>query len=729
MSDVITPDTLITEVFPRLKPLQLSALKRLNLKTLEDLLYHLPTRYVSISGTEPITNLVEGDRMVLFGTASNLKATKSYRSKITMATGRLEDSTGYIDMVWFNQPYIARMIPEGAPLKIEGKVASRAGKLYISNPEFEVLESLPNLGTESLFSQTQADQTNIEIDDQFIETFYPESRGITSNWISHAINKLFSLEVHHALADPIPESVLNELHLPDLATTMVWLHTPKQTSDADIAKKRLAFQEIFTLQVINAQENHRLSHSQGFVISNPDLKPVIASLPFKLTKAQNQVVKAVVGDLGKNTPMNRLVEGDVGSGKTIVAALALYAVVTSHLGKGFDTLQAALMAPTEILARQHYEGLQKLLGPLGITIGLLVGSGGEIFPSKLDPDKSTTLSKTQLKKYVLRGDVDIVIGTHALIYKTLQFKRLGLVVIDEQHRFGVRQRQALARDKEGIMPHLLSMTATPIPRTLALTLYGTLDLSLIDELPPGRVPVITSLVKGDDRELIYESLRRELLAGRQGYIVCARKDIADADKRDSLNLKSVSEVANHLRKKIFPDFKIGELHGSMTASEKDQIMNDFAGHKIDLLVTTTVIEVGVNVANASIIVIEDAGRYGLSQLHQLRGRVLRASHQPYCFVTTNSNSDASIERLQLLCTIKNGFELAEYDLMKRGPGALIGKRQSGISDTAMTALRNLKLVQIAQEQAKIIVSEDPELYNHPDLADYVDRFTKQLHLE
>lgn len=724
MNQAITATSNIQDALARPQPKTLSGLKRLGIKTVADLFYHQPSRYVTISGSKPIHAVTEGERLVLFGTVHNLKATKTYRTKTTMATARLEDATGYIDLVWFNQPYIAKLIPEGSNVKIEGKVAMRRGKPYLSNPEFEVIKDLPTVGGNNLFVQQ-----DMMLDDQFITTIYPETRGMSSPWLSHTIQKLISAGVHTTIPDPIPASVLEKLNLPDLATTMVWLHIPKKTTDSDIARKRLAFQEIFALQVINQQELAIIKQSPGFSVNQPDLTPVFDSLGFKLTASQSGALEEIIADLHRSQPMNRLLEGDVGSGKTAVAAAAIYATVISDAGKGFDTLQASLMAPTEILARQHFAGMIELLGKLGITVGLLVSSGGELFPSKLNPAKSTAISKPQLKRYVERGDIDLLIGTHALIQKTVQFKRLGLVVIDEQHRFGVRQRQNLARDKDGYLPHLLSMTATPIPRTLALTIYGTLDLSIIDEMPPGRKPVKTTLITNSQRNQVYEKIRSELVAGQQAYVICARKTAADPDKADSLQLASVEETAAYLRSEIFPDYTIGELHGSMSSKDKESVMQDFLAKKIDILVATTVIEVGVNVPNASIILIEDAERYGLSQLHQLRGRVLRSTHQPHCYVATTTTSEQSIERLRLFTKSSNGFELAEYDLQRRGPGALIGKRQSGLSDTAMLALQNKKLINVAQKSAKELVAQNPDFNEHPALYKYLAKIRTKLHLE
>jgi ATP-dependent DNA helicase RecG len=433
--------------------------------------------------------------------------------------------------------------------------------------------------------------------------------------------------------------------------------------------------------------------------------------------------------------MSRLLEGDVGSGKTAVAATTAYAVATSRppegLGKKleFGNLQVAYMAPTEILAKQHFESFIEYFKHLPIQIGLITGSGCQKFPSKSNPDKPTPISKPQLLKWVKNGEVPILIGTHALIYKSVEFKHLAYVIIDEQHRFGTNQRKQLAK-KDVRMPHLLSMTATPIPRTLALTIYGDLDITLLDEMPKGRKPVITKLVTPAEVTAMYDHVRGELESGRQAYVICPRIDEPDPDKQMAVNTKSVMAEATRLKKDVFPGCRIAPLHGKMTPKEKDAVMADFYAHKIDVLVATSVVEVGVNVPNATNIIIEGAERFGLAQLHQLRGRVLRGTHQPYCFAVTESKSAKTQERLKALATAKNGFELAEHDLQFRGSGELYGAKQSGLTDLGMEAIKNLKLVEAARTEARHLVATYPDLAKHfPLIHERVERTTEALHME
>jgi ATP-dependent DNA helicase RecG len=433
--------------------------------------------------------------------------------------------------------------------------------------------------------------------------------------------------------------------------------------------------------------------------------------------------------------MSRLLEGDVGSGKTAVAATTAYAVATSRPPEGlnkkleFGNLQVAYMAPTEILAKQHFESFIEYFQHLPIQIGLITGSGCQKFPSKTDPTKPTNISKAQLLKWVKNGEVPILIGTHSLIYKSVEFKHLAYVIIDEQHRFGTNQRKKLAK-KDARLPHLLSMTATPIPRTLALTIYGDLDITLLDQMPSGRKPVITKVVTDAQTDEMYEHVRSELSDGRQAYVICPRIDEPDPNKQSALNTKSVIAEAKRLKKDVFQDATIECLHGKMTPKEKDDVMQRFNDHEIDILVATSVVEVGVNVPNATNIIIEGAERFGLAQLHQLRGRVLRGTHQPYCFAVTSSKSEKTAERLKALATAKNGFELAEHDLQFRGSGELYGGKQSGLTDLGMEAIKNLKLVEAARNEARHVVDTHPDLAKaFPLIAERVSKIGESLHME
>ena len=434
--------------------------------------------------------------------------------------------------------------------------------------------------------------------------------------------------------------------------------------------------------------------------------------------------------------MSRLVEGDVGSGKTFVAATIAYAVIKNRpVGQNFGNLQVAYMAPTEVLATQLYESFIEYFDHTGISIGLITGSGCRKFPSKSAHWENgaqvrtwTPISKNQLLKWVKNGEIPIVIGTHALISKSVEFEDLGLVIIDEQHRFGTNQRMKLAK-KEGHAPHYLSMTATPIPRTLALTIYGDLDLSVINEMPKGRKEVITKIVPPDKRESAYEDIRKELEAGRQAYIICPRINEPDPDKEQAIQTKSVIAEAKRLQKEVFPKYKIGIMHSKMTKQKKEDIMQEFKDQEIDILVSTSVIEVGVNVPNATSIIIEGAERFGLAQLHQLRGRVIRSNHQSYCYLFAEAKTDKTVERLRALTKASNGFELAELDLNLRGAGLLSGDKQWGITDLGMEAIKNIKMVEAARNEAIALVEKDKELNSLPLLNKELKSKNLEIHFE
>jgi len=428
--------------------------------------------------------------------------------------------------------------------------------------------------------------------------------------------------------------------------------------------------------------------------------------------------------------MARLLEGDVGSGKTAVAAVTAYATATTRpKNEKVGTLQVAYMAPTEILAKQHFESFISYFRHFPIPIALITGSGCRKFPSKVNPAGWTDISRTQLLKWVANGEIPILIGTHALIQKSVRFKHLAYVIIDEQHRFGTAQRKKLTQ-KEKIVPHLLSMTATPIPRTLALTIYGDLDLTLLDQMPSGRKTVITQVVTKDTRNDMYEKIRTELRAGRQAYIICPRIDEPDPTKELAVLARSVKEEAKRLKKSVFPEYEIGILHSKLIDKEKEKVMSEFVSGKIKILCATSVVEVGVSVENATVIVIEGAERFGLAQLHQLRGRVIRGTHQAYCFLYAESAGEKTVARLRAIVDAKNGFELAEKDLQLRGAGDLYGKKQWGISDVGMEALQNLKMVEAARAESVKLIEQNETLSNFPHLSEELDlRKQKEIHFE
>ncbi|HVU80229.1 MAG TPA: ATP-dependent DNA helicase RecG [Candidatus Paceibacterota bacterium] len=704
-----------------------NALARLGIKTVRDLLLYFPFRYDMGGNEASVAGLAAGAEVSLIGTLEKLEAKKSWKSRIPVAEGYLRDSTGRIKLRWFNQPYIAKMYADGALVKATGKVSGSAGKEYLANPQLERV-SATDAG---LFKQMADVQLEASAEQPTLFAMYPETRGVTSLWFRHAIEKVLGAGALDAMEDPIPADMLRRYNLPTLRTALVWIHAPQTLKDAEAARKRFAFEEVFLIQLERGQERARQAREQSFTIASTKdaIREFTSAFPFEATRAQESAIDSILKDMGSGRPMSRLLEGDVGSGKTAVAATAAYATVrTRPQGQNYGTLQVAYMAPTEILAKQHFESFIKYFERFPINIGLITGSGCYKFPSKVRRDEATSISRSQLLKWVANGEIPVLIGTHALIQKSVAFKHLALVVIDEQHRFGTNQRRALAK-KEVRLPHLLSMTATPIPRTLALTIYGDLDLTLLDQMPPGRKPIITQIVKPEDRGEAYQLMRRELKEGRQAYVICPRIDEPDPDKAFAIQAKSVKEEAKRLKLKVFPEYSIEILHSKMKPKEKDDIMARFAAHEIDILVATSVVEVGVNVPNATLIMIEGAERFGLSQLHQLRGRVVRSNHQAYCFVCPETRGEKTMERLKALTKAKNGFELAEMDLMQRGPGELSGRSQWGISDIGMEALKNLKLVEAARNEALELIQQDESLAKHPLLSEALAARRATMHFE
>lgn len=712
----------------RIQAQTLAGLKKLKIQTVEDLLRHFPARYYNPTEVRPITELQVGETATVYGKLLKAETKKAFRRGTPMAEAWLENESGKVKLVWFNQPYIAKMFSEESFVRIEGRVSDRKGELYFSNPKIEKVVKIPDVGR-SLFANLPEGESHT------LYPIYPETRGLTSNWIFYTIQKIFRSGILDTLEDPIPKDILERYHLPTLNSSLIWVHSPQKMQDAEVARKRFSFEEIFLIQLDRMKERKLAETEPAFKITKTkkDVKEFTDTFPFPLTGAQQRSIDSIMADLGKGHAMSRLLEGDVGSGKTAVAAALSYAIVTTtppvnSRRSEYESLQVAYMAPTEILAEQHFESFIENFSKYKLNIGLITGSGAKKFPSKVNKEKWTSISKPQLLKWVANGEITILIGTHALIEKKVVFKNLAAIIIDEQHRFGVSQRQKL-RKKHDIVPHLLSMTATPIPRTLALTLFGDLDLSLLDELPPGRKPVINKVVLPHERNEIYEKVREELKNGRQVYVICPRIDEPDPDKEMAVQARSVIEEAKRLKEKVFPEFNIGILHGKMSPKEKSETMERLKNGKIEILVATSVVEVGVNVPNATVIIIEGAERFGLAQLHQLRGRVLRSSHQPYCYVFTESKSASTQKRMKSFVTAKNGFELAEFDLEQRGAGDLLGVKQWGVSDLAMEALKNLKMVEAAHTEAQTLIDQDIDLKNYHTLKQRLLAKTAKIHME
>lgn len=707
----------------RLVSPQASALRRLGILTIRDLLYHFPSRYEKAGASASTGALVPGTKVSLIGMLSKLEAKRLWKSKRPATEGWFTDQSGRVKVMWFNQPYMAKMAPQNTLVKVTGTVSGSAERPYITNPEVVAVTGTEEI--EGLFKEP-TDESNLAI-----FAVYPETRGITSRWFYHALKKIFETGVHREIQDPLPADILERYHLPELATSLVWMHAPEDDKHALAARKRFAFEEIFAIQVARARERAENAALEAFKVSDaePLAEKFLKTLPFAATKAQKRAVDDILADFKKPHPMARLLEGDVGSGKTAVAAATAYAVVHSRPPKRTSgTLQVAYMAPTEILAQQHFQSFIEYFKDLPINIGLLTGSGCKKFPSKIGKDKITDISRTQLLKWVKNGEIAMLVGTHALIQKAVEFEHLAYAIVDEQHRFGTKQRRALVRKGEAA-PHFLSMTATPIPRTLALTMYGDLDISILDEKPAGRPRIMTEIVLAANRSRANEKVREELNKGRQAYVICPRIDEPDPAKQNAIQAKSAKAEQKRLQSDVFPEFSVGLLHGAMKPSEKDAMMKDFSDGKVHILVATSVVEVGVNVPNATVIMIEGAERFGLAQLHQLRGRVQRSTNQPFCFLLPESRGENAMKRLRALEKSDDGFKLAEADLETRGAGDLYGVRQWGVTDLGMEALQNVRLIRAARDEAHALIARDPALKQHVALQIRVAATGGALHAE
>lgn len=721
----------------RIPKKQFAALKRLKLETVKDLLYYAPIRHTHVSNTTTINNAIVGGEVTLSGRLSNLKIGKTFKRKIPEAKAVLTDISGETVFVrWLHQPYLGKMLRDGMNVQLIGILNKKNGKRMMINPRVAPLNDLPVDGSDSLFGDTETKEL-------LGYPIYKETRGLSSQWIFHAVSKLIKNGALENAADIIPEYILNTLKLPPLATAIVWLHMPKSKEHAEAAKKRFSFEEMLCIQLVKQQRRAQFLKQKGSIISPTQqvVSDFTGRFGFTLTNAQQRVISEVLNDMQSGHPMQRLLQGDVGSGKTAVAATITHAVTSTFpKSQHYGALQVAYMAPTEVLATQLFEGFTTYFAHTPHRIALITGSGCRVFPSKVNAETWTNISKSQLLKWIANGEIAIVVGTHAVIGKKVAFKHLALAIVDEQHRFGVNQRFNLSK-KQDPPPHYLSMSATPIPRTLSLTLYGDLDLSVLDELPAGRKKVITQLHGTGERNDMYTHIAKELEAGRQAYVICPRiaHDVKKSEvteeqwnelspaKKNALSMKAAEDEARMLQNDIFQNYRIGVMHSKLNKTDKAAVMERFSNHEIDILVSTSVVEVGVNVPNATCMIIEGAERYGLAQLHQLRGRVVRSSKQAYCWLcTTKEPSAKSKERLEAFIAAEDGFAIAEYDLALRGPGALIGTQQSGLSDIGMSALQNAKLVSLAQQYAKQLIEEDAVLENFPVLAQVVKGLTKRL---
>lgn len=666
-------------------PRSAEKLAKLGLYTVRNLIFYYPRDYIDYARQVRIEDLEPGETVTLvatvrrsscFSSPKNLKLT-IFELIVKDATGQLKISRFYAGNRFRNrgwQEQQLKQFPTGAVIAASGLVKMGKFGLTLEEPELEVLE------------HTRDPIDSLKIGR--VVPIYPLTEGVTPDLVRKAV--VTALPAAKQLQDPLPEGLRQVYNLGNLSESITQIHFPDSSETLARSRRRLVFDEFFYLQLGLLHRRLQQRQTQRSASFNPRgalLEQFYQVLPFALTNAQERVVQEILEDLQDNTPMNRLVQGDVGSGKTVVAVIALLAAIQS----GYQT---ALMAPTEVLAEQHYRKIVEWFNQIHLPVELLTGS-------------TKVAKRRQIASQLQTGELSLLIGTHALIEDKVEFSRLGLVVIDEQHRFGVQQRARL--QQKGIDPHVLTMTATPIPRTLALTLHGDLDVSQIDELPPGRQAIHTTMLTASDRQQAYELIRQEVAQGRQIYVVLPL--VAESEK---LDLKSAVEEHERLQGLVFPDFCIGLLHGRMSSAEKDEVIHQFRRGEMQMVVSTTVIEVGVDIPNATVMLIEHAERFGLSQLHQLRGRVGRGAHQSYCLLMNSSKTETARQRLKVLEQSQDGFFISEMDLRFRGPGEVLGTRQSGLPDFALASLvEDQDCLELAREAASKVLEKDPTLERWP----------------
>lgn len=657
-----------------------SKLKEMGVKTLADLLTYFPRAYRDEQEFTRINEMRTDEVNVVRGKIKSILNVPT-RAGGVVTRAVVSDETGELPVMWFNQRHLKQLFFKGSEIILTGKLKFERGRVMMMSPKYEK-------------------PSGVLLHTGRIVPVYPESEEITSKWLRE---KIFHLLPYAKFFDEVlPSWVLEGEGLLPYSEAIYHAHFAKDEEFLKRARERLAFDELFMLQFMALRR--KKSWQEGFsgekkqISPELDMAPFYSALPFELTGAQKRTIAEIFEDLKRDFPMLRLVQGDVGSGKTAVAAAGIFAMVKS----GY---QCALMAPTEILARQHYKNLTELLSRFGFNVQLMTGS-------------MTAGEHANVATQLATGTCDLVIGTHSLIQEGISFPRLGLVVIDEQHRFGVKQRAKL---KAQGFPHLLNLSATPIPRTMALTIYGDQDLSILDELPPGRTPIVTRLVPEHKRRDAELWVSDQVAKGRQVFIVCPL-----IEESEALQVKAATLEYERLSKEVFPEHRLALLHGKMKADDKATVMQAFSQGTIDILVSTSVIEVGIDVPNASIMMIEGADRFGLAQLHQFRGRVGRGAHQSYCFLFTDSGSDEALRRLKYMVEFNSGFDLAEKDLELRGPGEIYGVKQSGIPDLRMASFGDKALLDRVRASAQRLVSEDPTLTRTPALAQKIAKLEAQM---
>ncbi len=687
-------DTPLSDL-PKIGPKIAKAFKVLGLSTAQDLLYHLPFRYDDFSETLKINQLTPGKPANIIGQLELIQNRRAHRRKMYITEALVSDETGSVKVVWFNQPFIAKNLKEGDKVSLAGEIRDDGGIPSLISPVYEKIGPLSPTHTQGLIP------------------IYHSTESITQKQLRFFIKQILPLS--EKLSDFVPQEIIEKLKLLPLGEAIEKIHFPKNREESNAARKRLAFDEIFLAQLRSqAIKNERkAATAEKIIFKEKETKEFTASLPFQLTDDQKKSAWKILQEMGQNQPMSRLLNGDVGSGKTMVAAIAI-------LNAALNERQAAMMAPTEILAKQHYTSLSGLFKNFPLKISLFTNNYRLV-----NYDTEAKISRTEMTKIIKNGEIDIVIGTHSLVQESIKFKKLSLAVIDEQHRFGVEQRQALIK-KSGTKkePHLLSMTATPIPRSLALIMFGDLAVSVIKQMPKGRKTIITKVVPEGKRSAAYDFIRQEIKRGRQAFVVCPL-----IEESDFFGAKAVKTEFEKLDKQIFPEIPTAMLHGKLKGKEKEEIMKDFSAGKTKILISTSVIEVGVDVPNATIMIIEGAERFGLAQLHQFRGRVGRGSEQSYCFLFTSDDNGQEIQRLAAMEKYADGFSLAEMDLKFRGSGEILGTAQSGFPEFKIATLFDYELMQQAKEEAEKILSEDEKLDRHELLKIKLGEIGAEAHLE
>lgn len=644
-------------------PNRVKLLNKLNIYTLKDLITYFPRDYEDRSKPKNLCECVDGEEVLIEAMATG-RINEMHKGKMTISRLVVKDQTGTCFITWFNQGYLRDKFQAGRMYRFFGKISNRNGRLEMNSPVYDEIDKSKNTGR--------------------IIPIYPLTYELKQNTLRKIMENGLA-EAEGLLPETLPEYIMKENNLWDINNTIERIHFPVELSDFNKARERLVFEELLTMQLALLKlKNNYEKNTNGIQFNkNVKMSDVINELPFKLTKAQLRVLDEIDTDMESNKSMNRLLQGDVGSGKTVVAMIAAYKSVKS----GY---QAAIMAPTAILASQHLEGFKGILDKFGIRCELLISS-------------ITKKKKEEILHKLQEGEIDILIGTHAILEENVVFKKLGLVVTDEQHRFGVKQRGKIAA--KGERPDVIAMSATPIPRTLALILYGDLDISIIDELPPNRKKIETYAVRKNMEERVNAFIKKQINEGRQAYIVCPL-----VEENEEMDLKSVIELAEKYKKETFSEYKVEYLHGKMKAKEKDEIMQRFKDGEIKILIATTVIEVGVNVPNASIMVVENAERFGLAQLHQLRGRVGRGEYQSYCILKYEGNGETVRQRMKVMCDTNDGFIISEKDLELRGSGDFFGTEQHGLPEFKIANLfEDIGILKKAQKIAINIMEDDPLL--------------------